>query len=500
MMMELAAKIKALSGEIRQRYDFVKNKESTEIALILPFIKSLGYDVFNPSEVVPHYTLAIDHQKSVMVDYALLRDGKAEIIIECKHWGMNLDVESNSLAETFPASQAKIAILTNGIIYRFFTDSDKEYQLDKSPFFEFSILEVSDTAIETLDKFVKQNFDLADILAVAKSMKQEKAKAAAIKNIVKRRKISKKDIFIFLREDIAAPVSWSLLEYYRGVTVASGYYNLRSLDLVLFTRRCDLLIIDECHFEDIDAFCEFMYHIQYSNVSFKVLAVLSSSTDIDQVQQLLSQCDIVIDIIVRPFTIKRLYAYIESTFGIQKSFDVGVKSITPDQIKSGMVAAENVYIPGKDEHLIECGVVLDDIHVRELIKHNIARIKVHKDVYKFMNCWEFTKCKDCEECPAFINVDADGFLDGVNAGRACMYINATLDMCGGGRKYKSWEEKIKVTCHSCEFYKMVLTCNDGKIPPSIKLMAHMDKNIYKRKNMESARSSFVNKNQNKQRP
>ncbi|WP_420265555.1 two-CW domain-containing protein [Candidatus Magnetominusculus dajiuhuensis] len=499
-MVELAEKIKALSGEIRQRYDFVKNKESTEIALILPFIKSLGYDVFDPSEVVPHYSIAVDHQQSVTVDYALLRDGHAEIIIECKHWGMNLDMERNSLRETFPLSQAKIAILTNGIIYRFFTDSETEHQLDKAPFFEFSILEVSDTAMETLDKFVKQNFDLANILTVAKEMKREKAKNAALNILIKRRKVSKKEIFVFLREDIAAPVSWSLLEYYRGITVASGYYNLRSLELVLFTRRCDLLIIDECHFDDMDAFCEFMYHIQYSNVSFKVLAIMSSTTDIEQVRQLLSQCDIVIDIIIRPFTIRRLYSYIEDAFGVKKSFDVGVKAITSEQLKRGLVAAENVYVPGKDEHLIECGVVLDDEHVRELIKFNISKIKVHKDVYKFINCWEFTKCKDFEDCPSFINVDADGFLDGVNAGRACMYINATLDMCGGGRKYKSWEEKIKVTCQNCEFYKMILTCNDGKIPPSIKLMAHMDKNIFKRKSMESARSSFVKKTKNQPKP
>ncbi|MBF0459087.1 MAG: hypothetical protein HQK99_14450 [Nitrospirae bacterium] len=499
-MMDLAAKIKTLSGEIRQRYDFVKNKESTEVALILPFINSLGYDVFDPSVVVPDYTIAVSHQESVTIDYALLRDGQPEIIIECKHWGMNLDIEHNSLRETFPLSQAKVAILTNGIVYRFYTDSDKEHQLDKSPFFEFSILEVSESAVETLDKFVKQNFNISDIVSVAKEMKKEKAKTAALNTLIKRRKVSKKEIFVFLREDIAAPVSWSLLEYYRGVTVASGYYSLRSLELVLFTRRCDLLIIDECHFEDIDAFCEFMYHVQYSNVSFKVLAVMSSTTDIEQVNQLLAQCDIVIDIIIRPFTIRRLYSYIESAFGMKRSVDIGVKGITPDQIKNGLVAAENVYIPGKDEHLIECGVVLDDEHVRDLIKYNIAKIKVHKDVYKFINCWEFMKCKDFGECPSFVNVDADGFLDGVNAGRVCMYINATLDMCGGGRKYKSWEEKIKVTCQNCEFYKMILTCNDGKIPPSIKLMAHMDKNIYKRKNMESARKSYTKKSQNKPKP
>ncbi|MBF0515616.1 MAG: hypothetical protein HQK97_00670 [Nitrospirae bacterium] len=499
-MLDLAVKIKALSGEIRQRYDFVKNKESTKVALILPFINSLGYNVFDPSEVVPDYTATVDHSDSIKIDYALLRGGKPEIIIECKHWGMNLDIETNSIAEAFVQTQAKIAVLTNGINYRFFMNIDKEGKLDKAPFFEFNILEVPDSAIETLDKFVKQNYNIDAITATAKELKKEKEKVIALNNLIKRRKVSKKELFIFLREDIAAPVSWSLLEYYRGVTVASGYYSLRSLELVLFTRRCDLLIIDECHFEDLDAFCEFMYHIQYSNVSFKVLAVMSSKTDIEQVRQLLSQCDIVVDIIIRPFTIKRLYSYIETTFGMKKSIDLGVKSITADYLKSGLVAAENVYIPGKDEHLVECGVVIDDTHIRELIKHNITKIKVHKDVYKFINCWEFTKCKDFEECPSFINVDADGFLDGVNAGRACMYINATLDICGGGRKYKSWEEKIKVLCQDCEFYKMILTCNDGKIPPSIKLMAHMDKNIFKRKNMESARNSFAKKSQNKPKP
>jgi hypothetical protein len=47
---------------------------------------------------------------------------------------------------------------------------------------------------------------------------------------------------------------------------------------------------------------------------------------------------------------------------------------------------------------------------------------------------------------------------------------------------------------------MILTCNDGRIPASIKLMAHMDKNIYKRKNMETARSGYMQKKQKKQKP
>ena len=73
------------------------------------------------------------------------------------------------------------------------------------------------------------------------------------------------------------------------------------------------------------------------------------------------------------------------------------------------------------------------------------------------NCWEFKKCgreiggvnaaKD-GVCPAACNTEADGFCDGKNGGRACVYVIGTL--CDGECR-QAYESKEKL-CGKCEFY------------------------------------------------
>ncbi len=45
-------------------------EEATKHALVLPFIQALGYDVFNPMEVVPEYTADFGLKQGEKVDYA----------------------------------------------------------------------------------------------------------------------------------------------------------------------------------------------------------------------------------------------------------------------------------------------------------------------------------------------------------------------------------------------------------------------------------------------
>ncbi|MEO5356487.1 MAG: hypothetical protein H7844_04220 [Nitrospirae bacterium YQR-1] len=490
-MIDLVKRLRALAAEIRKKYDLIKNKESTKVALIMPLLKALGYDVFDPAEVVPDYLISGEHSVPYKVDYAIMQKGVPSMLIECKHWGTNLDKEKNPLHEFFSLTPAKIAILTNGVIYRFYSDIEKSGKMDSAPFFELDIMEVTDDMSNTLSMFMKAFFNSDVILPNAKKLKKEREKSQLLRRILNKHAVNKKEFVVYIREDIFSSILWSLMEYYKGVVVANGCNSLKRLEIFLFTMRCDLLIVDECHFTDLEAFCEFIYKIQYSNVTFKILAIMNSHTDIGQVQKLLKKCDVIVDILVRPFTLKRMYGYVERVFGLKRAIVAGVKHITSVQLKSGVILAENVYVPGKDEPLIECGVVLNDAHILELIKHNISKVKVHEDSHKVINCWEFKKCNNFEECPSFLNVDANGFLDGVNAGRACMYINATTDMCGGGRRYKTWDEKINTICRDCDFYTMIVTSNDGKIPPSRELMEHIEKNITKRKNMDAARDEFI---------
>lgn len=70
-------------------------EEATKNALIMPFLAALGYNVFDPTEVLPEFTCDIGTKKGEKIDYAILSDGKPIILIECKHWQQDLNLHDN---------------------------------------------------------------------------------------------------------------------------------------------------------------------------------------------------------------------------------------------------------------------------------------------------------------------------------------------------------------------------------------------------------------------
>ena len=146
-------------------------EEATKNGFIMPFINALGYDVFNPLEVIPEYTCDIGTKKGEKIDYAILKEGAPIILIECKHWKENLNVHSGQLLRYFHVSKAKFGILTNGIEYRFFTDLDETNKLDEKPFLNVSLTDLRDNDFEELKKFHKSYFDVERILNTASELK-----------------------------------------------------------------------------------------------------------------------------------------------------------------------------------------------------------------------------------------------------------------------------------------------------------------------------------------
>ena len=152
-------KIKKLQSKIAIVKDRLETEESTKTALVLPFIQLLGYDIFNPTQVLPEFNCDIAKGKGEKVDYALLIKNKVEIIIECKGFGVNLAPHKNQLSRYFVSTKAKYAILTNGILYQFYTDLDNKNLMDEIPFFQFSLENYSVSDIEILEQFMFSNFN-----------------------------------------------------------------------------------------------------------------------------------------------------------------------------------------------------------------------------------------------------------------------------------------------------------------------------------------------------
>lgn len=160
-----------LAGRVSQLKEQIATEEATKNTFIMPFIQMLGYDVFNPMEVIPEMDCDLIKKKGEKIDYAIMKDGEPIMLIECKHWKQDLSLHDNQLQKYFVASKAKFGVLTNGIIYRFYTDLVKPNIMDEVPFLEVSMEDLKEQQIEELKKFHKSYFDIGNILSTASELK-----------------------------------------------------------------------------------------------------------------------------------------------------------------------------------------------------------------------------------------------------------------------------------------------------------------------------------------
>lgn len=161
-----------LAKRVEQHGATIQTEEAIKTSVVLPFLQALGYDVFNPSEVVPEYTADAVGKKGEKVDYAIMRDGEVSILIECK--GLATTLGEKHLAQLyryFSVTRARFAILNNGREFRFHSDLDEPNRLDGRPFFVFDLLDYSAQSLLELEKFARDGFDLENILAQAERLR-----------------------------------------------------------------------------------------------------------------------------------------------------------------------------------------------------------------------------------------------------------------------------------------------------------------------------------------
>ena len=169
--MDFKDQVRNLAERAIKLKDSIKTEEATKNALIMPFIQTLGYDVFNPMEVIPEFVADIGTKKGEKVDYAIFKEDNPVMIIECKHWNDKLEVHDTQLMRYFNVTKTKFGVLTNGILYRFYTDLDEPNKMDTQPFLEFNLMDIKDIVVEELKKFHKSYFDVGQIVSAASEMK-----------------------------------------------------------------------------------------------------------------------------------------------------------------------------------------------------------------------------------------------------------------------------------------------------------------------------------------
>lgn len=181
--------IAKLSEQIRKRVDQVVGEEATKMALIVPFLNTLGYDIYDPTEVLPEYVADFAIKKAGQfekVDYALAINGTIVMIVEAKARGQKAEAHDGQISRYFNGLiTTKVAIVTNGTEYRFFTDLRDRNVMDREPFFSFNIFEYGSKEIENLKLFHRDNFDTAAIGRQAEEMVYVKGMTQLIGNLLR---------------------------------------------------------------------------------------------------------------------------------------------------------------------------------------------------------------------------------------------------------------------------------------------------------------------------
>jgi hypothetical protein len=172
MELEFVDRIRQITSQINRQVEHIDTEEATKNALVMPFINALGYNVFDPTEVIPEYTADVGTKRGEKVDYAIMQNGKPIILIECKHVDQNLrKAHSSQLFRYFTVTDVRFAILTNGIEYHFFSDLENKNRMDERPFLVINMTSLEDRHIEELKRFSKSSFDESDILSTASDLK-----------------------------------------------------------------------------------------------------------------------------------------------------------------------------------------------------------------------------------------------------------------------------------------------------------------------------------------
>jgi hypothetical protein len=172
--MELEARLAELATVVREHREVLLTEQAAKTALVMPFLQALGYNVFNPSEVVPEFTCDVGIKKGEKVDYAICNGPAVTMLIECKPANIELNVSNASqLFRYFSTTDARIGILTNGVVYKFFSDIDSPNKMDSRPFFTMQVDALRKTDIKILERFTKAAFDIEKIVEEAGNLKMQ---------------------------------------------------------------------------------------------------------------------------------------------------------------------------------------------------------------------------------------------------------------------------------------------------------------------------------------
>lgn len=162
------------ADQIRGRMLHCTGEEAAKQALVVPLLHALGYDVFDPREVRPEYVADFAVKKQGQfekVDYAIFVGGAPSMFIECKPVGAPLQDHDGQLSRYFNATPSvRVAIITDGVKLRAFTDLRTPNVMDPTPWFSIDLLSLKPAEVDALRRFRKADFAADEIVGLAEEM------------------------------------------------------------------------------------------------------------------------------------------------------------------------------------------------------------------------------------------------------------------------------------------------------------------------------------------
>ncbi len=225
--MDLIDELKQFSIRVKKKKDRIKTEGATKTSLVLPFFQILGYNIFNPNEFISEFTADIGIKKGEKVDYAIIENGKPIILVEVKPCNEKLKKHTSQLFRYFGTTSSKFSILTNGIIYKFYTDLENPNVMDKQPFLEIDILDIKDNDVIELKKFQKSSFDIEKILESASELKYSNQ----VKQLMSQQLSGPTDSFIryILGEIYSGIKTQNIIDKFRGIIKKSFNHFVNEL-------------------------------------------------------------------------------------------------------------------------------------------------------------------------------------------------------------------------------------------------------------------------------
>ena len=158
-----------------QKWDYQRainlseNESQTRDYLIEPFFNLLGY---NKMDHYSHeFSLKFSKGNVKKVDMVITLNGRNPImLVECKKSNSNLTTKHfNQLAEYYTNHRgSKLAILTNGVVYKFYSLKwNDEKSLNEEPFLVFDLNDFTRADLEDIAQFHIQIFNIQNIQSIA---------------------------------------------------------------------------------------------------------------------------------------------------------------------------------------------------------------------------------------------------------------------------------------------------------------------------------------------